>query len=105
VEDYAERETLTRSQLTDAMSHFHAVIAAGSEFRSFIDREYDAVSLSQFDDLNPRLHTRALFCQHELSAFEVILIAKQYHDLQWEHILTIQILMQAIEIACTVFEH
>lgn len=55
VENDAERVALTRSQLADAVAHFYPVVAARTEFRSFIDSKCHAVAFPEPHNLDPRL--------------------------------------------------
>ena len=59
--------------------------------------EGDAIALSQGDNLRPRLHAWALLGQHEIAACEILLrLREQNCHLNGEHMLSVEILMQAV---------
>src|SRR5207249_3739115 len=67
--------------------------------------EDHTVSLVERYDLGTRLHARSLLCKHEFAAREVVPRYRQEEgDLQWEDMLAIKILMQAVVIALAVVQ-
>src|SRR6185295_16397541 len=64
-----------------------------------------AISLTQRHDLGTRLHARPLLGQHELAAREIQpRRGEQEGGLQREHMLSIEILMQAVVVALAVLQ-
>ena len=64
-----------------------------------IDREDHSLALGEVDHFSTGLHARSLLGQHKLTARKVpTWLGKQKRDLQWKYMLTVEILMKAIEI-------
>ena len=79
------------------MPHVNAVSPARALDRPMVHREYGRLTTAQRHDLGPRLHARTLLGEHQLAAGEVrSRLGQQDHDLQREHMLAIEILMQAV---------
>src|SRR5260370_12493767 len=105
VEYDAERVTLARPQAADAVAHCHPVRSAGAFDRSMVDREDHRLALLQRHDFAPRLRPRPLFDEQELAAGKVRLgVTEQHRQLQRKYEVAVQILVQAIVIAGSVFE-
>jgi hypothetical protein len=94
VEDDAERHAITAPDDADAVPHPGPVIAARTGPRPFAHREYCARAARKIQDDRPRLHSRPLFDQHELTAREVaIRIAEHQHGLHRKMKIAVQVLM------------
>src|SRR5580698_561146 len=64
-----------------------------------------SISLSQRHNFRPRLHTRALFGEHEFSTREISVgLRQQDGHLYGENVFTIQVLVKAVVIAFAVLE-
>lgn len=62
--------------------------------------EGNGVALRERNHFGAGLHARALLGQHELAAGEIASrLGQEDRDLEREHVLAIEILMQAVEIA------
>ena len=68
-------------------------------------REGDGIALAQRNHLRPRLHAGPLFRQNELPAGEILsrLREKERH-LYGKHMLSVQVLVKTIEVACLVLQ-
>jgi hypothetical protein len=55
------------------------------------------ISLTQGHNLGPRLHPGALFCENELPSLKVCFrIREEYSHLDWENVLSVDVLMKAV---------
>src|SRR5437773_9707600 len=105
MEDDADRMALARAHPAHAMTQVDARHATRALHWPMMDREDHAVSLAERYDLGTRLHARPLLCKHEFAAREVVPRYRQEEgDLQWEDMLAIKILMQAVVIALAVVQ-
>src|SRR5947207_4315838 len=105
VEDDAERVALARPQAADAVAHRYPVGPAGAFDRPVVDRENDRLALLQWHDFAARLRPRPLLDEQELAAGEVLLrLTEQHGQLQREHQIAVQVLVQAVVVAGPVFE-
>ena len=97
MKNHAQRMALTAANATHAMAKIDTVRAASALNRTTVDREDHGVTLTQRDDLGPRLHARSLLREHELAAGEICSgFRQQNRDLQRKHMLAVKILMQAV---------
>src|SRR5205085_10986092 len=65
--------------------------------------EHGVLATSQLHDLCARLHAWALLGEHELATGEVhSRLGEQDHHLQREHVLAVEILMQAVVVASAI---
>ena len=100
VKDDAKREALARAQRAHAVPHRNAVVASNAAHRAVIDGEYGEVALRERQHRRARLHARALLGQHQFAAIELGAGAReQEHALQREHVLAVQVLVQAVVVA------
>src|SRR5882757_10967162 len=105
VEDDAHREPLTRANAADAMAHVHAISAACTFHGSVMYGEDDAHSLPEWHNLHSRLHARPLFGERKLAAGKFLAgLRQQERDLKREDVFTVNILVQAVIVARSVFE-
>ncbi len=82
------------------MPQVYAIDTACAAHRAIMNRENDAVPLSQWHNYRPRLHTRSLLRHHKFAAREVLLRFRQQNgELQRENMIAVQVLMQAVVIA------
>lgn len=87
------------------MAQLNAIGAARSGTRGLIDGKDQGVALLQRYDMRPRLHPRALFADDELAALEIRpRLGEQNRDLKGEMHRAVQILVEAIIVACAVPE-
>src|SRR5690348_57345 len=104
MENDPERKAAAPAHAADAMAHRDAVIAARPANRSVIDRENHRVAETERYDLSARLHPRPCFDQHEFASRELIAgSAEQYRRLYRKDVIAIEILVQAVVVACLVF--
>ena len=87
------------------MARTDAIRSPRSSNRAVVHRERHRVPLAQRNHLRPRLHTRPLLGEYEFAAGEISLrFRKQDRDLYREDVLSIKILMQAVEVALAIVE-
>src|SRR5438876_10623301 len=68
-------------------------------------REHHRIALAELHDLGARLHARALLAQHEFAAGEIAPgLREQDRQLQWKHMLAVEILMQAVIVTGAVLQ-
>src|SRR5579862_8619734 len=97
VKNDAERETLSPANAAHAVTECDAVHAPRAAHRPPVHREDHGVALPKRHHLCPRLHARALLGQHELTACEVLVRAREQHrDLERKRVLAVQVLVKAI---------
>src|SRR5580692_7603943 len=100
VENDADRVTATREDAADAVPQVHAIHTARALHRPVVNRENNAVALTERHDHRPALHTRALLRHDELAAGEVHAgVGQQNSQLEREDMLAVQILVQAVVVA------
>src|ERR1700724_3331059 len=88
-----------------AVAHVDPIGATGAAYRTMVDRKDHSLALRERHDLRTRLHARPLLGQHEVSAGEVGIRAReQKRDLQRKDMLSVEILMQAVVVALTVLQ-
>ena len=100
MEDHADGVAVAGTDPADAMAQINAVGPARPLHRPMMHSKRNRVALPERNHLGPRLHSRPLLCQHELAAFEIAArLRQQDRDLQREHVLAIEVLVQAVEVA------
>src|SRR5215468_9007459 len=96
---------LAGTQAADTVTHVHTVCSTSSFNRPMMHCESDTVSLAQRHDFRAGLHPRSLLGEHKLSASEVPTRPRQQDRyLDGEHMLSVEILMEAVVIAFVIFE-
>src|SRR5205085_4036103 len=99
VEDHTDRMAMAGADAADAVSQINAVEPARPLHRAMVHGKGDRIALAERHHFRPRLHARALFRQDELAAGEIAPWFRQEdRNLQREHMLAVEILMQAIVI-------
>src|SRR3954469_22415689 len=87
------------------MAEINAVGAACPLLRAVMHSEGHGVALREWNHFGARLHARALLGQYELATGEIATgLGQEDRDLEREHVLAIEILMQAVEIAGLVLQ-
>src|ERR1700733_13198397 len=90
---------------THTVAQVHAVMALRSLDRAVVDREGHAIALAQRHDFRTTLHARPLFGQHELATREVLAwLGEKYGYLNRECEVTIEVLVQAVEVAGNILQ-
>src|SRR5689334_14161658 len=96
---------LPRAYPAHAMAQVDAIPAFRALHWPMMDREDHAVSLAERHHLSVRLLARSLLREHEFAAREVVSRHREEEgDLQWEDVLAIEILMQAVVIALAIVQ-
>ena len=99
MENDANRIPVSPTDATDAVPEIDPIRAARTPHGPMVDRENDAVALSKRYYNRPRLHTRALFGEHEFSTREISVGLRQQDSyLYGENVFTIEILMDSCKI-------
>ncbi len=97
--------TMTGPDAAHAVAQVDAIDAARALHRSAVDRENHRVALCQRHHFRARLHARPLFRQNELPAREIAPRRRQQDgDLEREHVLAIEILMEAVVVVRAVLQ-
>ena len=100
VEDDPHGVTLTRTHLADPMAHIDPIGAVGTLHWTGVNRESHSITLLERYNFRTRLHARALLGEHKFAASEVLTRGgEQNGHLNGEHMLSVEILMQAVVIA------
>ena len=98
MKNYPGRAAAARTYRAHAVADVYPIKPARSLDRTIADGKHDRVALLEGDNLDPRLHARPLLGKDELATFEILTRRIQLNrDLDWKHMLAIEILMQAIE--------
>lgn len=106
MKDDAERMAMSGSNEAHAVAHRHPVEAAHPTHRALMHWKNNRVAAPERNNFGPRLPPRALFGQHEFTAFELIArFGQQDRDLERKQDFSVAILVQAIEVVHSVFEH
>src|SRR5262245_35304997 len=101
----AKRVAPSRSQPADAMPHVDPVVAARAFYRPVAHSKDHPVTTFERNHVHPRLHPRPLLSKHELAPREIaIRRLEQKRNLQREHMLSVDILVQTVVVALAVFE-
>jgi len=91
---------MSAADTADTVPQVYAIHATGSFHWTMVNREYDGIALAQRHHLGAGLHPRPLLSEDELTAGEVFFrLGKQNRHLQGEHVLAVEILVQAVVIA------
>ena len=96
---------VARADAAHAMPQVHAIHTAHAPHGAVMDGDHRSVALTQRQHERPRLHARTLLGHHELATFEIApRLRKQYHHLQREHMLAVEILVQAVVVVGAVLQ-
>ena len=105
MKDHADGMAVAGADPADAMAQINAIEPARPLHRPVMHSKCHRVALPQRHHFGPRLHPRPLLGQHEFAAGEIATrFRQQYRDLQREHVLAIEILMQAIVVAGAILQ-
>src|SRR6266516_2320470 len=105
VKNHAERVALATAQPAHAVPQIHAIRPAGALDRPVVHRENHALALGQRHDFGARLQAWALLGEQECASGEIATRPREQEGrLQRKCKLAVEVLMQAIEIACHVFQ-
>src|SRR6185312_3243715 len=105
VKDHAHGVTMTRPDSADAVTHIDAVEAACSLRRPDMYGKGHGIALAKRHDLGSRLHARPLLGQYELATGKIpFWFRQQDRHLEREHMLAVQILVQAVIVASFVLQ-
>ena len=97
--------TMPRANAADAVPKVDPIHTARALHRTLMDGEDNRVTLPERHDFRPRLHARPLLGHHEFAAREIAAgFGQQDRDLEREHMLAIEVLMQAVVIVCPVLK-
>src|SRR5262245_44656253 len=100
VEDDAGGMALARAQPADAVAHGDPIDAARALHRPVVHWKDHALALPERHHLGARLHARPLLGQDEFAAGKIGARPRQQErDLQREHVLAVDVLVQAIVVA------
>jgi hypothetical protein len=96
---------VARANTAHAMPQVYTVRTARTLHWAVMDRDHRSVALMQWQHERSRLHARALLGHHELATFEIAArLRQQYHHLQRENMLAVQILVQAVVVVGAVLQ-
>jgi hypothetical protein len=99
MEDDADRVAHAGANAADAVTKIDAIRAARPLDWPFPDRKDHGISLTQRHHLDAALHAWPLLRHAEFSTSEVLLgLGEQNRDLYWEYVITVEVLMKAIEV-------
>src|SRR5207253_8285835 len=105
VEDYSQCVPLAGANAAHPMPKVHAIDAARTPHRTIVYGEDDAISLAQRNHLGTGLHARSLLGHHELASMEISPgFGEKNRELQREDMLSVEILMQTVVIACSILQ-
>ena len=105
VENDADCMTMPRPNAADAVPQVYAIRAARTLHRPVVNRENNAVSLTERHNHRPALHSRALLRHDELSAGEVRAgVGQQNSQLEREDMLAVEVLVQAVVVADSILK-
>src|SRR4030095_5617101 len=106
VKDDAKRAPLSGTHAAHAMPEIHPVCAAAPAHWTVMDGENDGGARSQRHHYGAGLHAWPLLGQHEFTSSEIAPgLGEQDRKLQRKHMLTIEILMQAIIVVRAIVAH
>src|SRR4051812_34580815 len=89
----------------DAMAQVNAVETARPLQRSVMYSKCHRIALRERHHFGSRLHPRPLFGQHEFTTGEIAPgFREEYRDLQREHMLAIEVLVQAVVVAGAILQ-
>lgn len=96
MEDNAQRVPIPAMQAAHTVTHVDAIAAPGASYGAVVDCEGDGVAVLQRNDVDPALHSRALFGEDEFAAGEILAgYGEQDRDLDRKDQPAVKILMQA----------
>lgn len=96
---------LARPDGAHSVAHIHPVDTACAFDGPVMNREGDGIPLGQPDHFHPGLHSGALLGEYKLSALKVLTgTGKKSGHLNGEDVLTVEILVQAVEISSGILE-
>jgi hypothetical protein len=105
MKDNSNGVTLSRSKAAHSMSKVDAVGSPRSLNWPMMHGERHRVALAERDHFWPRLHTWPLLGEHEFAAGEIPLRFRQQDGhLYRESVLSVEVLMQAVEVARAVLK-
>ena len=105
VKDDAQRLAVARPDPAHPVAQVDTIVAACASHGPMADRKDDAITLVERHHLDARLHARPLLRQHELATGEVSIRPREQEcDLQWEDVLPVEILVEAVVVPFTVPE-
>src|SRR4051794_35415849 len=88
---------MARAHAAHPVPQIDTVHATRAAHRSMMNGKNAPTARAQRNDLRPRLHARPLLGEHEFTAGEILAgLRQEDRDLQWEDMLTVEILMQAV---------
>src|SRR6266851_6941874 len=105
MEDDAQRVTPPGAETTDTVPQVDPIVAPGPSHGTIVHGKSDRIALAQRHDLGAALHARSLLGQHELAPREILSrFREKDRQLKRKGEIAVKILVQAIEVAGTVFE-
>src|SRR6478752_6630574 len=105
VENHAKGMAVSCAYATHSMAKIDAVHAARAAHGPMMNCKDHCIALAQRNHLRPRLHPRPLLCEHELPAGKILAgLRQQDCDLQWEHMLPVEVLVQTVVVLGPVLE-
>lgn len=105
MKDDAERRAIARTDAADPVPHGDAQDSARAPDGAMMNREDDPATAIEADDFDSRLHARSLLGEDELAVGEILSgLCEQKRNLEREHMLSINILMQAVVVVCLIPE-
>lgn len=105
VENDANGVPLPGPETAYAVPEIDAIDTPRSLKRTTMHCERHRIALAKRNYLGPRLHTRPLLGEHEFASGEISLrLREQDRHLYRENVLTVEILMQAVEVPLSIVE-
>src|SRR5258708_37849611 len=105
MENDADCMPVPRPDAADAVPQVYAISAARTLHGTIVNRENNAVSLTERHDHRPALHARALLRHDELAAGEVRAgVGQQNSQLEREDMLAVEVLVQAVVVADSILK-
>jgi hypothetical protein len=87
------------------MPEIHAIHTSSTLHRTIVNGEHYTIAPTKWYHLGPGLHSRALLRHDELATIEVPTgLREEDRQLQREDMFSIEVLVQAVVIACTVLQ-
>src|SRR5260370_18986621 len=105
VENDGDRMRVPRPDAADDVSQVYAIGAARTLHGTIVNRENNAVSLTERHDHRPALHARTLLRHDELSTGEVdAWVGQQNGQLEREDMFPVEVLMQAVVVVGSILK-
>ena len=105
MENDADGMTVPRSDAADAVPQVHAIHTARALHGPVVNRENNAIALTERHDHRPDLHARALLRHDEFAASEVLAgVRQQNSQLEREDMLAVEVLVQAVVIVDSILK-